>query len=88
IRFNAAHVGGKYEAVNAAAYDAPGGDTLAKMVEVSLSDMRIPRRLSEIGLREQHIEAVAQEAMTSGSTKANPRPVTLDDARAVLLSCL
>ncbi|MBC8139919.1 MAG: iron-containing alcohol dehydrogenase [Armatimonadetes bacterium] len=88
IRFNAAHVGGKYEAVNAAAYDAPGGDTLAGMVEASLSDMRIPHRLSEIGLREQHIEAVAQEAMTSGSTKANPRPVTIDDARAVLLSCL
>ena len=63
-------------------------EPLAFIMERFLLELQIPTRLREIGLREEHIEAVAQEAMTSGSTKANPRPVTIDDARAVLLSCL
>jgi Alcohol dehydrogenase, class IV len=48
----------------------------------------IPTRLSLVGLGEAHLDRVAAESMTSGSTKANPRPVTVEDARAVAASCL
>jgi alcohol dehydrogenase class IV len=53
-----------------------------------LEQMHVPTRLSEIGVREEHLDYIAAESMKSGSTKANPRPVTLEDARTVLLSCL
>ncbi|MBC7808919.1 MAG: iron-containing alcohol dehydrogenase [Akkermansiaceae bacterium] len=65
-----------------------GAETVAKYSERILRMLEIPSRLSEIGLREEHLDAVAKEAMSSGSTKANPRPVTEADARAVLESCL
>jgi alcohol dehydrogenase class IV len=43
----------------------------------------IPARLREVGLAESALDYVAAEAMPSGSTKANPRPVSEADARAV-----
>lgn len=43
----------------------------------------IPQRLREVGLREDALEYVAAEAMPSGSTKANPRPVSQADALVV-----
>jgi alcohol dehydrogenase class IV len=43
----------------------------------------IPARLREVGLPDSALEYVAAEAMPSGSTKANPRPVGEADARAV-----
>ncbi len=92
VRFNAPALSAKYERICHIAYkSAPEGnvgDNLSRLVEAQLADMGIPRRLSEIGLREEHLDAVAKEAMSSGSTKANPRPVSEADARAVLESCL
>lgn len=61
---------------------------LIRIIEGLLDEMNIPRRLSDIGLREEHLGVVAKESMVSGSTKANPRPVTEADAREVMLSCL
>lgn len=64
-------------------------DALIDVVELYLRDyLEIPMRLGEIGLTEKDLDRVAREAMTSGSTKANPRPVTEADARAVAASCL
>ncbi|MBC8136099.1 MAG: iron-containing alcohol dehydrogenase [Fibrella sp.] len=91
-RFNAPAVTAKYNRICRIAYEfAPEdnvGEAVSRMLEAQLADMSIPTRLSEIGLREEHLNTVAKEAMTSGSTKANPRPVTEADARAVLESCL
>lgn len=68
--------------------DFPVAENIAQQVEHYLHIFKVPTRLSEIGLREEHFNAVVKEAMVSGSTKANPRPVTEADARAVLESCL
>jgi alcohol dehydrogenase class IV len=43
----------------------------------------IPTRLREVGLPDSALEYVASEAMPSGSTKANPRPVSEAGALAV-----
>lgn len=63
-------------------------DEFVRWLETSLRVLQIPLRLSEIGVREEHLEYIAAESMKSGSTKANPRPVTIDNALTVLLSCL
>jgi alcohol dehydrogenase class IV len=48
----------------------------------------IPPRLSDVGMTEADLPHVAAETMPSGSTKANPRPVALDDALAVCRAAL
>lgn len=68
--------------------DFPVAENIAQKIEHYLHTFKVPARLSEIGLREEHFDAVVKEATVSGSTKANPRPVTEADARAVLESCL
>ncbi|MGV3723145.1 MAG: iron-containing alcohol dehydrogenase family protein [Actinomycetota bacterium] len=61
---------------------------LIHFVESLLARVDIPHRLSDIGFNAEDLEWVAQETMPSGSTKANPRPVTVADARSVAESCL
>lgn len=57
-------------------------------IEVRLDALGIPRRLSEIGLSGEDLGYIAREAMSSGSTKANPRPVSEAEAYAVAASVL
>lgn len=69
----------------------PGGDpveALIRYVEDLLTRVGIPLRLGEIGFSPDDLDWVAQETMPSGSTKANPRPVAVHDARRVAESCL
>jgi alcohol dehydrogenase class IV len=48
----------------------------------------IPERLGPLGLSRDALVYVAAEAMPSGSTRANPRPVSEADARAVAEAAL
>jgi alcohol dehydrogenase class IV len=69
------------------------------VIEESMTHLKIPRKLSQIrvgtannrsgleALEEEQIAQIIADAMVSGSTKANPRPVTEDDIRAVLMDC-
>lgn len=69
--------------------DLDAADALIDVIALYTKDqLGLPLRLSKIGLKESDIDRVASEAMTSGSTKANPRPVTLADAWAVTASWL
>jgi alcohol dehydrogenase class IV len=51
-------------------------------------DLGIPANLSKLGFKAEDLEWVAQETMPSGSSKANPRRVTIEEARTVALSCV
>lgn len=91
MRFNREAAGAKYahlaEALGIAPAGTPAGEATAALIaftEWLLQRLAIPLRLRDVGYDEADAEWVAQETMPSGSTKANPRPVTLDDARAVL----
>lgn len=64
-------------------YPEAGTAALIRFTEDLLRRLHIPLRLGEIGFRTEDLEWVAQETLPSGSTRANPRPVTLEDARAV-----
>lgn len=57
-------------------------------VSTLLQRLSIPTRLRDIGVRESDLDTIARDAMTSGSTKANPRPVSLEDARQVAANAL
>jgi alcohol dehydrogenase class IV len=48
----------------------------------------IPKRLSEYGLREQHVAVVVEEAMKSGNVTVNPRETTPDQLATILRSTL
>ncbi len=71
----------------------PGGeeavavDALIKHVESMLHRFNIPPLLRGVGFRREDREWVAQETMPSGSTRANPRSVSVADALAVLDGC-
>ncbi|MGL4253997.1 MAG: iron-containing alcohol dehydrogenase [Fusobacteriaceae bacterium] len=43
------------------------------------ADLKIPKSLSELGVKEEMIEAMSIDAMKSGNVLANPRETTLED---------
>lgn len=88
MRFNATSEPTARAYADFAARFGVAGGSLEDAVAEMLTRLSIPTRLSEIGLTEADLDYVAREAMTSGSSKANPRPVTEADARAVAASCL
>ncbi len=47
-------------------------------------DIGIPGGLGELGLREEHLEGVAAEAMKSGNVAVNPRRASVEDLRRIL----
>ncbi len=51
-------------------------------------DIGIPSRLGELGMREEHIDAVATEAIKSGNVAVNPRRASVQDLRALLKETL
>lgn len=46
----------------------------------------LPERLGDVGVTTADVEAVAAAAPSNGNVQNNPRPVTEDDARAILLA--
>jgi alcohol dehydrogenase class IV len=95
MRFNREAAAAKYAILAAELGLAPPGtdpdaatDILIHNTEEMLTRAGIPRRLSEIGFDPADLDWIAQETMPSGSTAANPRLVSEEDARAVAESCL
>ena len=69
-------------------YPEAATETLIQFTETLLRRVGIPAKLRDVGFHAQDLEWVAQETLPSGSTRANPRPVTLSDARAVAEAAL
>lgn len=49
-----------------------------------LSEMGVPTRLRDVGVGPEHFAGLAEEALQDMIVAGNPRPVTVDDALAVL----
>jgi alcohol dehydrogenase class IV len=93
MRFNREVAGLKYTCLVAELGLVPAGgedgaETLIRFAEELLARVGIPLRLSALGFDLADLDWVAQETMPSGSTKANPRAVSVEDARNVALSCM
>ena len=60
----------------------------ADAVRALLARMRVPARLSDVGVRRHHFDALVAEALKDMVIAGNPRPVTPADARALLEAAL
>lgn len=58
--------------------------SLIGMVEEFNDKIRIPRKLKEVGLKREDVEAIAEESLPSGSLAANRRKATKEDVVAIL----
>lgn len=71
-----------------AAPDALAAEAFLAFTRSFMRWVGLPERLRDVGFPESALDHVAAETMPSGSTKANPRPVTLDDALRVCQKAL
>ena len=83
VRFNAEAVPGDVARIGAA-LGRP--DDAAGAVDDLRAGLGLPARLSEVGVTEDDLDAVARQSQSNRSVAANPRPVAEDDARALLQS--
>ena len=83
LRFNAGHVGDKYERLAAAMGLAPRAD-LAAFVEDLNSRIGMPKSLREMGVPVSVIAEMAEKAEKDHSTPTNPRPCTAQDYAALV----
>ena len=81
IRFNADVVPGELRRIGAALGDP---DDPAGAVADLVARVGLPARLSDCGVDEEDLDAVARLAEGNSSVQANPRPVGEADARAIL----
>src|SRR5207248_1670451 len=63
--------------------DSPAARSLVQFIRDLNARVGIPDRLEPLGLARSDLPYVAAEAIPSGSTRANPRPVSESDALAV-----
>lgn len=61
-----------------------GVDDPAAAVEALVAQMGLPAGLRECGLTEEDLDVVAQLSQSNGNVLNNPRPVSEQDARAIL----
>ena len=83
LRFNASHVGDKYERL-AAATGLEAGTDLAAFVEDLNARIGLPGSLREMGVPASSIPEMARKAERDHSTATNPRPTTAADYATLL----
>ncbi len=95
MRFNRQVAAGKYARLAEELELVPLGtatdsavNALIDFTEDLLARIEIPQRLRDLGFQPDDLAWVARETMPSGSTKANPRLVSQEDAREVAASCI
>ena len=74
LRYNAEHVGDKYERL-AAAMALPAGTDLAEAIEALNRRLGLPSSLREMGVTDEVIPRMVEGAVADHSTASNPRPV-------------
>jgi len=60
--------------------DAPASETVAKLI----SSLGMPTTLRDVGVKEEHFDAIADGAMLNAFVRANIRPVSRDDVITLL----
>ncbi|MDD1783412.1 iron-containing alcohol dehydrogenase [Enterovibrio sp. ZSDZ35] len=85
MKFNAVADKGRYEVIYnfIRKGDAPvenfTPEMLIEEIQQLNDDLKIPRTLSEVGVKSDLIEEMARDAMKSGNVLCNPRETTLED---------
>ncbi len=85
MRFNAGAVGSAASRIGAALADEADA---AGAIERLRQRVGLPASLGECGVTMRDVEAVAGMSSSNGNVRANPRPVSDDDALAILAAAL
>jgi alcohol dehydrogenase len=90
MRFNASVVPERVAAVGAALTGQRTGDpeSAAVAVECLLRDVGIPSGVGDLHIPPEDVPILARDTLLVGAVRTNPRPVTEDDALAVLVAAL
>ena len=86
LRFNRSAAGPKLADVGRALTgrpDAQAEDALSA-VEALLRDVGVPSGIADLSIPEDQMPALARDGLVAGAVRTNPRPVSEEDARAVL----
>jgi 4-hydroxybutyrate dehydrogenase len=83
LRFNATHVGGKYERLAQAMGLAPGAD-LAAFVEDLNTRIGLPKSLAEMGVPADIVPEMAAKAERDHCNPTNPRPAAAADYAVIM----
>ncbi|MCP4330900.1 MAG: iron-containing alcohol dehydrogenase [Alphaproteobacteria bacterium] len=87
LRFNAGHVGDKYDRLAEALGLAAGSDVADAIADLNRR-LGIPTGLGEMGVRAEQLPPLAEQAMGDHCNPTNPRPATGDDYRVLFEACL
>lgn len=85
MKFNAVADKGRYEVIynfirkGDAPVESFTPEMLIEEIQQLNDDLKIPRTLSEVGVKSDLIEEMARDAMKSGNVLCNPRETTLED---------
>ena len=82
MAYNAGAVPGALDRLAAAL----GVDDATTAVAALVEQLGLPTHLSDVGVTDDDLDAVARLSQGNGNVAANPRPVGEDDARAILES--
>jgi maleylacetate reductase len=85
VRFNAEVVPDEIRRIGEAI--GASGD-VASAITALVADLGLPTGLSELGVSEEDLDAVAASSGSNHSVRANPRPVSEADARAILSAAM
>lgn len=87
LRFNAGHVGDKYETLRSA-WKLPAGADIADEIAALNQRLGLPATLKSMGVKNAMIEPLVPHAMADHTTPTNPRPLSEDDYRHLFLEAL
>lgn len=87
LRFNAGHVGDRYQRL-AAAMGLPAGADLAETIEALNQRLGLPANLREMGVTDDIIPRMVEGAVADHSTASNPRPVDAADYEALFAAAM
>jgi alcohol dehydrogenase class IV len=91
MEYNAIGAGPRIATIGRALSDGHGGPRWRNSTEAGIQavrslsrDVGIPETLGEVGVKEEHVPAIAADAMKSGNIRINPRRVTQADIEGVI----
>ncbi len=83
LRFNQPAIGSRLPALRRAMGLGEAAD-LSEAIARLVRDLGLPGRLSEMGVRQEHLAGIAEAAMRDHSTATNPRPIEAADYHELL----
>ncbi len=88
LQFNADAIRGRFDAAAAYLGIHGGFDGFCAYVDSLNAELKIPRTLTELGVRDPNIELLVTDALKDPSTGGNPVEMTRENTTALLRKCL